>query len=504
MRKWLLLGFLALVLAVVPAMADQIDGLASSSQSVPAQLQDLYVNPGGMGDVLIFPYYNARTGVNYFKIVNTSDKGIVGKLRLREGKESEEVLDFIVCLSPHDEFSFWVVDPAMVGLSGNTAAVLRGNSGTGLMADTDTIVAPGGWTVAYTRTTTSAGKAIPADRTFEGYIEFFALNAIDVASSAAFHQLIPDANACLAAATGTLNGAQFEDAPNALVGEGYIFNLSNLLDSDGVSTYAYKAVALANFENKPLFAGLTTDRPLFADAAAGLQAVNYVLTKSNLYVLYDLQSYLQGQTDVILNFVTKKENVDNLLAGQYYNPSTCTSSDYTKCCVTLTAKVYDDKENYPTSGVDFSPTPPGQQPKVCNEVTYLPVGASATPIFNTDLHELNVNTSYELGWARLSFNVGSTTLGDSTVEGQPVLAYQIQSYFGGVLDHMLPVSYDLVKTTSEEQQASCDADHLDLCKTQEDCNNAGGFWYDNACHPCNYDCGNDIACIVAEGAQCQK
>ncbi len=33
-----------------------------------------------------------------------------------------------------------------------------------------------------------------------------------------------------------------------------------------------------------------------------------------------------------------------------------------------------------------------------------------------------------------------------------------------------------------EQQAQCDADHLNLCTTEEDCTGAGGYWYDDACH----------------------
>ena len=33
-----------------------------------------------------------------------------------------------------------------------------------------------------------------------------------------------------------------------------------------------------------------------------------------------------------------------------------------------------------------------------------------------------------------------------------------------------------------EPQAVCDAEHLDLCTTEEDCTGAGGYWYDNSCH----------------------
>ena len=501
MKKWLF-GFLALMLVVtVSAMADQINGLASSSQVAPTQLQNLYVNPGGMGDVLVFPYYNVRNGnaLNYFKIVNTSDRGVIGKLRIREGKESKEVLDFIVCLSPHDEFSFWMADPNLLnisGVSGNTAVVIR--RGGGLVADTDTIVAPGGWDVAETRTL----NVDDPSRTFEGYIEFFGLSSVD---GSVFEERITNAEACKEAAEGTLD-VELGDVPDALIGEGYIFDL-NTEDTDGVATYAYKAVAFAHFQNRAISAGLTTDLPLFDDAAATLVGVNYALTKTNLYVMYDLNSNFQGQTDVILNFLTKKENIDKGYM-QYYCTA-CNSSDYTKCCVCISAKIYDDKENSPEApkpGVDFSPQRPEHPeiPKVCNEVTYMPVGTDET-ILDTGLKELKIDTSYELGWARISFDNGYTTLGDVTLRGQPVLAYQLMSYYGGIVDHMLPVNYDVLRGGEAGGGAQCDAQHLNLCASKEDCNNAGGFWYNNSCHSCDEECPSGLeglACNLAKSNQC--
>ena len=40
----------------------------------------------------------------------------------------------------------------------------------------------------------------------------------------------------------------------------------------------------------------------------------------------------------------------------------------------------------------------------------------------------------------------------------------------------------LVDVEVTQEQAQCDADHLNLCTTEEDCTAAGGYWYDDACH----------------------
>ena len=68
------------------------------------------VNPNGLGQVLIYPYYTVRSpagaGVaNYntlLSIVNTTSSQKAVKVRFREGKASKEVLDFNVFLSPYD------------------------------------------------------------------------------------------------------------------------------------------------------------------------------------------------------------------------------------------------------------------------------------------------------------------------------------------------------------------------------------------------------------------
>ncbi len=68
------------------------------------------VNPDGMGQVLVFPYYNTNNNFQTsFNIRNTKDEYKAVKVRLRESKNSNDVLDFNVYMSPFDVFTFTVV-----------------------------------------------------------------------------------------------------------------------------------------------------------------------------------------------------------------------------------------------------------------------------------------------------------------------------------------------------------------------------------------------------------
>ncbi len=63
----------------------------------------VYVNHDGLGQVLVYPYYTARDGVaTLLSVVNTTNNAKIVKVRFLEGKNSQEVLDFNLFLSPFD------------------------------------------------------------------------------------------------------------------------------------------------------------------------------------------------------------------------------------------------------------------------------------------------------------------------------------------------------------------------------------------------------------------
>ena len=80
------------VLAGLTGMA----GMVSVSNAVN-------VNPDGLGQVLLYPYYSARGGNDtLISIVNTTERGKAVKIRFIEALNSREVLDFNIYMSPYD------------------------------------------------------------------------------------------------------------------------------------------------------------------------------------------------------------------------------------------------------------------------------------------------------------------------------------------------------------------------------------------------------------------
>ena len=71
-------------------------GAAASANAV-------HVNPDGLGQLLLYPYYTVRFGnVTAISIVNITSLTKAVKVRFLEGKNSREVFDFNLFLSPAD------------------------------------------------------------------------------------------------------------------------------------------------------------------------------------------------------------------------------------------------------------------------------------------------------------------------------------------------------------------------------------------------------------------
>ena len=81
---------------------------AAIAAASSAQAQ-MFINNEGTGEILIFPYYSAESGnTTNVNITNTTGQGKAVKVRIIEGENSQEVLDFNVYMSPKDHFSFGI------------------------------------------------------------------------------------------------------------------------------------------------------------------------------------------------------------------------------------------------------------------------------------------------------------------------------------------------------------------------------------------------------------
>lgn len=516
-------SFLAIMLvaigifAVSTAHANGLDGLASistgavtASDVIPTGLTadttlHMYVNPGGLGDALIYGYYNARNAWDLIRVVNTSTTQAIGaKVRFREGRNSNEVLDFAICLSAGDQFTAWVVGDSNPA---NPARLVWWDN------DTPTYPDPNGDNDVTNNKNASqnfkfapdAVSSVTADDTKEGYLEIIGARAwwdtvgVDTPEKCRTAIGISGGTALSACAN---DGTGFcpVDVPNVLFGNLYIFNVGNIVAGTGMGTYAYNATALANFRSSDIYntqisISLASDsQPKLTDSfpdvngnGTGLDEVNYVLTKYREFATYDIESDFGGVTTIINTFPTKKWTIatdDGLGAPIFetvnsngpfnddakvcadgkigtYDANTsdnCSTSDTSARCEEVFISLWDDKEHNPTTTTGFSP---GETTKLekCDEVTLISIGADSDvhskPLIDSNLSWKLNNASFTLGWIVEDF-VGTKfdryteitpqdTSSHYVTYGLPVISYELQGIAGSFLTHMLPLRYEEIQ-----------------------------------------------------------
>lgn len=486
--------------AVGMAQAVQVDGMRSglgTAPLLPATL-NVHVNPAGLGDALIYGYYNARGAVNLIRVVNTSvTTGYGAKVRFREGKNSNEVLDFFICLSAGDQWT--------AVLSGDTNTA---NPATLTWYDNDTPTYPdpnipmddlatnnAGASVQLRYAGIGAASSVTQDDTKEGYFEIIANQSwpdspgggktvrtpndcgfVVLDTTDPFYPTLGSTDNASGSVTAVNRAAWLLlDSSNDLMGTSLIVNTA----ASSVAAYAYNATALADFRNVNLAGLLSVDSvPTLSNASPGtIAAVNYVLTKAAEYATYELEASAAGTATIINTFPTKRRTlVDSgsaasgsgpgalLIGGSVNGPfndgayidgtGVILPTTTLGRCETLGVRIWDDKENTPGSSAGFSPSNPQPKQK-CNEVNLALVGTASHEPLNTALEAFQIDaTSYTIGWVQEIFSTGGTFAATSratqvdgrTTWGLPVISYELQrfTYGGANLSNMLPLRYTTI------------------------------------------------------------
>jgi hypothetical protein len=435
------------------AQAEQIDGLQTNSgPPLPLGL-DVFVNPGDLGDALIGGYYNARGSLDMISLVNTStNTGVVVKVRFREGKYSNEVLDFFVCLSAGDRWTAWVYGDDDTG---NPAHLLVWDDDTPTYPDFGSDNAED---LKYSGT--GAASCVTADMTKEGYFTIIAVASWLDPSPGVLRVVQTDEECgevlgifdaddfCVGVAGCEIEGLL--DPDNCLTGTVAIYDVVG-----GAAAYAYNMTSLADFRSTPVAnPGLgLDDPPTFADCQDGLNGVNYVLMKDNLIALYDIEDILAAQSDVIITFPTKTQTitaqgVQNPFQG-LVDTDDCTWDD--DACEPVAVSLWDDEENSPEITQGFSPSTTTDL-ELCNEVNYIIVGENAASLLDTDLLQFKIEMNgFDIGWINFNFTthaaatrligLPSAATPDATAHGLPVIGYELGSLIEGFYGHMLPLRY---------------------------------------------------------------
>jgi hypothetical protein len=440
------------------------------------------VNPNGLGEVLIYPYYtvNANSlGLAYnslMSVVNSTASAMSVKVRFLEGKNSREVLDFNLFLSKHDVWTAAVIpSPVVSGGVGGGRVITADNSCTipsnsFLKAGVDFV------NYAYTGSNDDKGGS-GLDRTREGYVEI-----IEMATYRTFTCVYIDVTHsggvpfdCAGLSDGLAGGNNTAGSAS-----GGIFGGMSLINVGAGTDYTEDAVALARFNSGPLYQPAGSVSPQLSDVSPKVSVVtadgnpfnqtdlgifisnwptplynpadpvSAVLMHDHVMNEYVLDAATHSQTDWVITFPTKRFYV---LTGTGSAPKLFQRNfnDGAGACDDITLNIYDREEHTTSSPVTFSPPPPVPGVAICWE-------ANVITFNNSNLlassNNSNINTGNSNGWLNLSFKTTTSTTYHTlsnatdtshvsltfstpaqtrTYLGLPLVGFAVQSFLNGTL-----------------------------------------------------------------------
>lgn len=423
--------------------------------------QAVHVNSDGLGQVLIYPYYTVQNGFeSYINLVNTTNQVKAVKVRFLEGKNSQEVLDFNLYLSPNDEWSGKI-----------TTSV---NGGAKIVASDTSCIAP---------------SQIPADgqdfrdllyktdsvnsiaRTREGYVEVIEMgvlvNAADIA--AATHTggsatVIATPANCGLIRDNAKTGGKFNSGVGANdVGRptGGLYGFVTLINPTSGQKATVDAVAIDNFyegidatsdlhappgTTAPTLQAVDTDAEIIDGnsiltytSAKAIDNVSAILTRSAVYNDYAIDAGRFSLTDWVLTFPTKRFYVNTATPAPF---SRVWSSSTSSSCDSISLTYYDreERQHLVTSSEDFSPKPDPvvTTNSLCNEVNTLSIRRFANNesknLFDAQFTNATFSVEdegFQYGWLKLGFaNVlrgtiseGASVLPQNALVGLPVVGF---------------------------------------------------------------------------------
>jgi hypothetical protein len=400
-------------------------GMVGSAQAVS-------LNPDGLGQVLIYPYYTVRDGggVNAFNslisVVNSTDQGKAVKVRFLEGKASQEVLDFNLYLSAED---VW------------TGAVVPTADGAKLVTYDTSCTAPPipAAGVAFRSFQYTGNNRDQEDqtlnRTREGYVEIIEMADIDPDSptgKAITHVNGVPADCTKVQDSGNTPQWTIDDLDT---GTGGLFGSMTLINPNEAQDVAYEATALDAFFEGPghiwrfsgnILPNLAMVRPKTSlvvngpevfvtqwSVDSGADAVSAVLMNSGIFNEFVLDDSVAAKTDWVITFPTKSYYYSGFTAERARKVQKLFQRDFVAggACDDMDIVFFDREERRQRAQGDFSPPPPeGVGASLCweaNVVTFGHSASTASALRAENRYNLSLPAAYDNGWAKFTFAVAS-------------------------------------------------------------------------------------------------
>jgi hypothetical protein len=443
-----------------------------SALGVTGAAQAVNLNPDGLGQVLIYPYYTTRAdaGGNAYSsllsVVNTTSSAKAVKVRFLEGKNSREVLDFNLFLSKHD---VW------------TAAILPSPTGGALVGTLDQsctlppIPSAGQNFVnfAYVGTQDDKGGA-SLDRTKEGYVEIIEMATF--ATDSTTSQIVTHVNGVPGQNSYTCADlTDSQAASDATTVQGGIFGGMTLINVNAGTDFTEDAVALDNYvrfglniynppgsvqpdlqQATPAVSQVLANGSVYTSSWSSGTAdpVSAVLMHSNVMNEFVLDAGTHSGTDWVVTFPTKRYYV---LKGTGNAPKLFQRNfnQTDGACDDVSLTIYDREERTTSSPIGFSPPPPTLTNSICWEANVVTFNNSNVL---GSVNTANIPTTFQNGWLNMGFptgisgasptvhelinttntlitNIGSSTSSGNTVTyvGLPVVGFAVQTFSNGTL-----------------------------------------------------------------------
>ena len=367
-------SFYKMVIAVVALLSVASMGFADTYND------HVRVAANGKGDLLVYPFYVAANGwQSQIDLVNTSSRSVVARLSVKSYAYSNEVLDFLVYLSPYD---MW-------------RGTLMVNSTYGsqpIMYSTDSSAPSSNSSVSYFATSTNpmaqplSTDICAGDSNQLGYVVVVEAWSGNVAFAAGITKE-QRGQAIRAAYESTAGGYLKTDTVDALHGNMVVsFPAGGWLASRD-------AVAFANYKNQAKLFTAGGATPIGVSAYNSVQEIDAALAKKTLALPYDQNS--TASTIQVSTFPTKQTATTDCKTFTYQSPFFPVSGS-----VVLQSgdvKQYDNEEQTSASS-PFSPG--GTTVKLPNEVNFLAIAPT-----------------FSFGWIQYTF---TETTANFNYSGQPL------------------------------------------------------------------------------------
>ena len=424
----------------------------------------------GTGQVLLYPYYTVRADAagnsfnSLLSVVNSTACVKSVKVRFLEARNSQEVLDFNLFLSPKD---VW------------TTAIIPSSTGGGAIITADrscTLPVITGQINFVNFQYAGDGGGDGLDRTQDGYVEIIEMATYAATSTTA-------ANVTHSPPGETPPGCAKETdilaAAEALAPNGGLFGGITVINVNQGQSYQENAVALDNYSVVQLYSASGTINPTLTQATPPVSVVTASLivppavTPAPTFVqslwiptitgtpdpvsavlMHDrvlnevvLDSATKSTTDWVITEPTKRYYVQ---LGTGPAPELFQRNFSGTSCDDVLLILWDREEGTSSTPLNFSPPPPTHVSSICYEANVIQFG-TISPLASNQNQNLNptLPAGYQNGWLDLGFFPltvtgpvhtlvnAATTL---TPAASPSVGPQTATYFG------LPVIGFMVQT----------------------------------------------------------